>query len=264
MADPPDTIALLAALVHAHDQPTGDGRREPILFVQLLGGPVLQHPGLTRETLPPYDEAALNELRAQGLISWTGSGGSYQITPTPAGRNTVAALERIRNEEPVADLAPPLAAVAVQAGAANALAWPAVRPVLQSLSDYWASGGYSSHGIQLAALRSACPDERIGLLAATIRALVEGGYLESVGGLEFLDMPAEAKLTDRARAVLDGWPGAEPADLVENLLAVLAERAQAEPDPSQKRRLQVVLDTLKELGVSVTSELLAKVITGGR
>jgi hypothetical protein len=214
--------------------------------------------------LPPYDEAALNELRSQGLITWTGSGGSYQVTPTQAGREAVAALERIRNEEPVADLAPVLAALAGQAAAANALAWPAVRPVLQSLSDYWATAGYSPHGIQLTAIRSACHNGHVGLFAATVRALAEGGYLEQVGALGFPDMPAEVRLTDRARAVLDGWPGAEPADLVENLLAVLAERAQREPDPSQKRHLQVVLETLKELGVSVTSEVLAKVISGGR
>jgi hypothetical protein len=146
----------------------------------------------------------------------------------------------------------------------NQFAWPAVRPVLQALSGYWAAGGFSPHGIQLPSLLAACPSGREALFAATIRALIEGEYLSQAGTLSANHLPAEVELTDRARAVLDGWPGAEPSDLAENLLAVLAERAEHEPDPTQKLRLQQLLSTMKELGISVTSEVLAKVITGGR
>jgi hypothetical protein len=76
-------------------------------------------------------------------------------------------------------------------------------------------------------------------------------------------MPAELQLTDRARSILDGWPGAPPEELVENLLAVLAHEAQQEQDPVRKSRLEKVGATVKELGVSTASEVIAKVLTGG-
>jgi hypothetical protein len=64
-------------------------------------------------------------------------------------------------------------------------------------------------------------------------------------------------------AVLDGWPGAAPAELVENLLAVLIEQAQGEADVTRKRRLERLIEAVKELGVSTASEVISKVITGG-
>jgi hypothetical protein len=37
-------------------------------------------------------------------------------------------------------------------------------------------------------------------------------------------------MTDPARAVIDGWPGAAPEELFENLLAVLAAQEASETD----------------------------------
>lgn len=118
-------------------------------------------------------------------------------------------------------------------------------------------------GIQLRPLLVSVPDEQHGLFTATIRALIEGDYLRSPSDISVNDLPSEVALTDRARTVLEGWPGAAPEDLFQNFMAVLAERAAAEPDPSRKRRLERVSETVKELGVATASEVLAKVLAGG-
>jgi hypothetical protein len=259
----PDPMILLTALVKAHEIPVGQtGRREPIYGFKASGGLQLQHPSLNE--IPDYDEALLEELHAGGLVSIDYPGaGTLAITPTPTGRSAVDAYERVQTDEPIGDTAALLATIAAQADAVNRLGWPAVRPVLSALRDYWMAGGFSAHGIEMRTLLVSCPEEHCGLFTATIRALVEGGYLEPTGSLSVNNIPAELVLTDRARATLDGWPGAQPIELAENLLAVLAERAEREPDPVRKRRLVQVGDTVKELGMSLTSEVLAKVITGG-
>jgi len=257
-------LALLTALAKAHAVPVGpSGQREPILYISLMGGPVLRHPHLT--DTPRFDDAMLDELAVAGLLSfdYTGSG-SKNITPTSLGHRTVETYERSKAEDPVADTEPLFDAIRAQAAAENKLAWPAVRPVLVALRDYWMAGGLSRHGIQMRALTVACPDENKNLLTATVRSLVEGGYLEPTSSIELASIPAELRLTDRARSVLDGWPGAAPSDLAENLLAVLVDQANKERDPVRKRRLEKLVDTVKELGISLTSEVLAKVITGGK
>ena len=129
-----------------------------------------------------------------------------------------------------------------------------------ALRDYWTAGGFSVHGIQIRALLLALPAEQHGLFVATIRALVSRGYLEpTADGLSMNGIPAEVMLTDHARAVLDGWLGAQPQDLAENLLAVLEERAEQEPDPVRKSRLRQVGQTIREIGIG---EVLARVAAG--
>lgn len=261
----PDHVRLLKILVDAYQPPLeGGAERQPILFLKTMGGIHLQHPALP-EAIPDADEATLDELRNEGLIAYEYTGpGSMLITPTPRGRATVAEYERSQSEEPAADLSPLLAALDAQANSENRFAWPAVRAALVALRDYWANAGFSPYGIQLRPLLAACPEDRLPLLTATIRALLDGDYLVAIGNLQLGDVPAEVKLTDRARAAVDGWPGADPSDLVENLLAVLAERERAESDPIQKRRWQTLLATIREIGVGVAGEVLAKAITGGR
>jgi hypothetical protein len=73
--------------------------------------------------------------------------------------------------------------------------------------------------------------------------------------------PIEVTLTDKTRAILDGWPGATPNEFVENLLAVLTFAAVNEGDPERRGRLEGLLVAIKEVGVSLTSEVLAKVFT---
>jgi hypothetical protein len=264
-SDDIDQDALLVALIRAHAEPSaGGGAREPIYFVKFIGGTRLEHPALGPENTPAYDEAALEELRSQGLISFDDSRrGAIAITPTAEGREAVEQYERLQITEPVADLSPLLIALHAQAASENPFAWPAVRPLLHALRDYWVAGGFSSHGIQLPAVVQACPDHQVALFAATIRTLIEGDYLRQVGTLGTSHTAAEVKLTDRARAVLDGWPLVEPSDLAQNLLAVLTERVESESDPTRKRRLHQLLNTVEKLGISVTGEILAKVITGG-
>ncbi len=143
----------------------------------------------------------------------------------------------------------------------NKLSWPAVRPVLIALRDYWEAGGFSPNGIQLPAVVNVF-DEHEGLFIATVRALVAGDYLRAAGDVLVLHTPAEVHLTDRARSAIDGWPGAAPEELVESLLSVLLTSAATEPDPAKKRRFERVAETIKELGVSTASEVIAKVLVG--
>jgi hypothetical protein len=263
-ASSPSPLPLLVAFVNAHAVPLPNtGNREPILLLSYDGGAHLQHHGLL-EVPSDADEALIDELHHQGLISIEyQSGGTKLITPTPQGRAAAAEYERAQSAEAVADPSPLLNAIAAQSASESQLAWPSVRPVLVALRDYWAAGGFSIHGIQLRPLATAVPEEHEGLFVATIRSLVQGDYLRADGSLSFGGIPSEVQLTDRARSILDGWPGADPRELVENLLAVLAEQARSELDPTKKKRLEAVGSTIKDLGVATVSETLAKVLTGG-
>jgi len=267
----PSELEILRQFVEAHDKPhpnTGD--RVPIWFVQYFGGSSIQHHGFDE---PPegVDEALLEEMHAKGLISIDYREHSMNITPTALGRQVVDEAARVHASEPVAEVAPIIEAVTSQAEASNQLAWIVVRPVLVALRGYWQAGGFSGHGIQLAAIAGALPDAELPLFGATIRSLVRGGYLAEEGNLrtvlqneqgDRVEFPGEVAITEKAHAVLEGWPGAAPEELVENLLAVIVATAAHESDPTRKRRLEKLGESIREVGVSVTSEVIAKVLTG--
>jgi hypothetical protein len=271
--DGPNEVEVLRAFVEAHAQPhprTGD--REPIMYLRHLGGSEVQHHAL--EGRPPgIDEALLEDMQAKGLITIDYRAHNWNITPTSFGREVIEEQDRVQTTELVADIEPVIRALSAQGENDNPLAWPAVRPVLAALRGYWQRGGFSQHGIQLVAVADALPNEHGALFGATIRALVNGGYLAQNGvmgavitddsGRRVAQLPAEVSLTEKAHTILDGWPGAAPEELVENLLAVLAVAAADEPDPARKRRLERLAETIREVGVSITSEVIAKVLTGG-
>jgi hypothetical protein len=107
------------------------------------------------------------------------------------------------------------------------------------------------------------PEENHGLFAATLRSLVAGDYLRATTSLSALDLPAEVDITDRARAVLDGWPGAAPTQLAENLAGGSGGGRSLRDRPVRKSRLMQMAETVKEVGVSTAGEVLAKVLMGG-
>ena len=259
-----DPLEVLRALVEAHDQPDPrTNAREPIWYFKTMQGASVKHHGFGDSPPGDVDEALLMELHGQGLLDIDYSlQGDLKLTPSPDGRRVVAEKRRVESLEPSADVAGIVDAVAEQAEATNKLAWPAVRPVLLALRDYWEAGGFSPYGIQVPALVNALPDENQSLFAATLRALVAGDYLRPTTSLGALDLPAEVELTERAHTVLDGWPGAAPTELVENLLAVLAAEEAAETDPVRKNRLKALAKTVKDLGVNTAGEVLAKVLVG--
>ncbi len=272
MAETADELEVLRAFVEAHAQPhPTSGGRESIMYIRSIGGSTLAHHGLKK---PPagVDEALLEDMHAKGLVSIDYGQHNWKITPTEFGRKVVDEDARINNVELLADTEVLVEAVSRQAQAKEPLAWPAVRPVLAALRTYWQSAGFSRHGIPLPALLATLPDGYARLFAATVHALVEGGYLAPTGVLggtvtddegRVTEVPGEVTITEKARTVLDGWPGAAPEELVENLLAVLAVAAADEQDPARKRRLESLASTIKEIGVSVTSDVIAKVLTGG-
>jgi hypothetical protein len=241
------------------------------MYIRHIGGSTLAHHAL-KESPAGVDEALLEEMHAKGLVSIDYGQNNWTITPTEFGRNVVDEDRRINGVELLADTDALVEALSRQAQSANPLAWPAVRPVLAALRTYWQSSGFSRHGIPLPALLAALPDECGTVFAATVRALVNGGYLEPTGVLggkvtdddgRVTEIPGEVMVTEKAHKILDGWPGAAPEELVENLLAVLAVAAADEQDPARKRRLESLASTIREIGVSVTSEVIAKVLTGG-
>jgi hypothetical protein len=205
----------------------------------------------------------LEELHSQGLVSIEYNENTWSITPTKLARQLEDELERAYDEQPKADLTALVDALERQRGAENKLAWSAVRPVLTALRRYWEDAGFPAEGIGIMPLLAAVPDGTEGQLRATIRSLIGSGYLASAADIELQDVSAFVAVTERTHAVLDGWPGATSQELVENLLAVLTERAAREPDGDKRRRLERVRDTVRELGVSTASEVLAKVLTGG-
>lgn len=250
-------LAVLEAFVDAYAVPNGHGQRRSILYVRYMGGFGLQHHGAS--DWPRCDEGTIESLRRKGLISFDGKD---SFSPTQHGEAIIAQYKRGQDAALIADATPIFEAVRLQSEGDNPLAWPVVLPVLAALRDYWVAGGLSPTGIVITPLVKEIPDSLRNLLVTTVRVLGEADYL-SGGNLALLDAPVEVALTPKARAVLDGWPGAAPSDLVENLLAVLAERMRDETDPVQRNRWQSLLDVVKELGVGVTSEVLAKVLTGG-
>jgi hypothetical protein len=259
----PDALEVLRALVEAHAKPDPQtGGREPIWYFRHSGGGGLQHHGFDGPA-PEVDEALLEELAGYGFVDLDYGIHDWKLTPTREGRKVVEQKKRVESDEPTADISPTADAVAAQAEADNKLSWPAVRPVLLAIRQYWEASGFSPHGVQVPALMQALPEERQPLFAATLRALVAGDYLRPTTDLSALDLPAEVEITDRARAILDGWPGAAPNELVENLLAVLAAEEASETDPVRKSRLRQLAETVKDLGVTTAGEVLAKVLMGG-
>lgn len=258
----PDPLVVLAALVEAHTvvHPS-TGRRESIMYARYMGGASLEHHGLAEQ--PEADEALFEELHEQGYIDIDYREHNWNITPTAAGRGLVEQHKRIQTLEPVTEPQPVLDALAAQSESGNKLAWPAVWPVLAALRAYWEAGGFSVHGVQLPALLNVLPDEHEGLFIATVRALARGEYLLPTTDLLANDVPAEVAFSDRAHAVLDGWPGAAPEELVENLLAVVAAAAASEQDPKRRRRLEGLAETVRELGVATAGDVLARAFAGG-
>jgi hypothetical protein len=255
-------IQILTALVEAHDTPDSNGNREPISLFKHSGGHSLHHHAIREEELTDLDEALVNELYAEGLADLDYGEHSIHIRPTALARDVVAQHERVMNLEPKADLGPVLSALAAQAKSDNKLSWPAVRPVLGALRRYWEEAGFSEHGIQIPPIFNTLPDKEVGLFQATIKSLVEGDYIRSSSNLGLAGMPAEVVFTARTQSTLDGWPGAEPDELVENLLAVIAAVSAHEEDPATKKRLQKFGETVRELGVTTAGEVLAKVLMG--
>jgi hypothetical protein len=226
-----------------------------------IGGADLHHHALP-DPVPKCDQAVLQELAYQGLLDIDYREHQWNLVPAPAGRTIIDQQKRVENLEPVADVNRLAEAVREQGASTNKLGWPAVRPVLAALREYWESGGFSSRGIQIPALVDSLPEHDRDLFAATVRVLIENDYLRSTGDLAVFGLPAEVVLTDRTSRILDGWPGAAPDELVENLLAVLARAAASEADPARRSRLERFAETVREIGVSTVGEVLAKVMMG--
>jgi hypothetical protein len=264
----PDPLTILRVLVEAHavSHPT-TGDREPIWYLRTMGGTSVQHHAIKGE-IPPFDEAVLQELSYEGLLDIEYLEHSWNLTPTPRARETIASLDRLDSAEAVADIGFIVTAVESQATSDSKLSWPAVRPVLAALRSYWESGGLSPYGIQLRPVFAALPEGTEPLFAATLRSLIEADYLRPTTGLSAqtsagFNFPLEVELTEKARTVVDAWPGASPSELGENFIAILSAAIASEPDPRRKGQLEKLRENAREVGVSAAGEVLAKLVMGG-
>jgi hypothetical protein len=266
-----DLLVTIRALVAAHDVPDPRrGGRAPIWYLRYHGD--VMHHALEAGSKPHLDEALIDELHGAGLISLEyggNDGNTWKLTPTGKARTILAEEDRM-NDEPAADVGPIVEALDRQAEAANPVAWPAVRLILDALSGYWRASGYPSTGVPLLAIARKLEPTRVPLFGLATRELVSGGYLARgyLGG-EIGDdhgrqtsFPGEVALTEKAHTALHGWPGASPDQVVENLLAVLGEAAESESNPARKRRLEALAAAVKDVGVSVTAEVIARAVTG--
>jgi hypothetical protein len=162
-------LRILRAFVEAYAQPNrGTGGREPILLLRHMGGHTLHHHALPNA--PDVDEGLLRELMNHGWIDLDYIEHGLQITPTVTGRTVIEDQDRVQHADPVSDMASLVEAVAAQAASDNKLGWPAVRPVLAAVKDYWEGGGFSRHGVQLGAVLRSLPDEHQALFAVTVRS----------------------------------------------------------------------------------------------
>jgi hypothetical protein len=115
--DPPDPFEVLRIFVAAHDQPDPrTGNREPIWDLLHMGGTSLQHHAL-EEPRSGIDEALLEDMQADGLITIDYRQHNWNITPTPLGRQVVQEHERLCNQELESDPQPLIDAVAAQSNA---------------------------------------------------------------------------------------------------------------------------------------------------
>lgn len=260
----PGKIELLRAFVEAHEVPLErTGTREPILYLKYLGGADLQHHAFEAEPFATVDDALLEEMHGDRLIDIDYRENSWLIVPTPEGRSVIEAVDRVESLTPVAEVGSIVEAISAQSESSNKLAWPMVRPVLLGIKRYWEEGGFSEHGVALAPLVNSIPEDQRPLFSATVRSLNKAAYLRPTTELAIEGIPAEVDITDKAHAVLDGWPGAAPEDLFENLVAVLRSEMETTASPQQKKKLEKVLESVREVGVATVGEVLAKVATGG-
>ena len=232
------------------------------MFLRTMGGLHFQHHGFGQEAPPPFDESTLALLRDQGLIDIEYHANSQSIAPSARGEAVAAEWERLQSAEAGADTTGIMMAIEGLAQAESPTAWAGVRPVLASLRRYWVESGLSSDGILLKPVISAIPEERQQLFIATAATLVDSDYLRSAGSLTYTSIPAAVALTDRARTQLDGWPGASPEELAENLVAVITEQAQNESNSTRRRNLQAVVEALRDLGIKAASEIISKAVMG--
>jgi hypothetical protein len=262
MEDDP-IMKAVRAFVRAHEIKGGrNDEREAIIY--FTGhGELLHHAFDEDNPAPDVDDAFINELVYADLLDREFNNGTWSLAPTPAARNLVETADRVTDTKPRADLADLVAAVGAQAEAENKLGWVAVRPVLVALRRYWESGGFSQYGIQLPAILKALPAEHRALFGATVRSFLEGEYLRALPTiLETEGLPVEVTFTDRARSMVDGWPGASDQDRYENVLAVVESLREQATDEREKGKLATFRDAVRDVGVQTMSEVIAKGITG--
>ena len=262
MAEVPNELDVLRALVTAHDQRhprTGD--REPIMFLRAMGGSHIGHHALAN--LPEgVDEAMLEDMHGKGLISIDYRQHNWNITPTAYARQIIDESNRINRDEPTTDLSELLRRNHNPGTGGESIALARCSPGHRRAEELLGGERILATWSAVTTCGLAIPDEQQGLFAATIRALIQGAYLAATGSLAMVmsdegvtlgQLPGEVVVTDKAYEILDGWPGAAPEELVENLLAVIASAAASKPDPSRKRRLETLGATIRETGVAIAS-----------
>src|SRR5438552_3080488 len=94
-------------------------------------------------------------------------------------------------------------------------------------------------------------------LAVELERLIDAGYIPGklqmmmTGGDPTSWFLTKSRLTERGARAVSLWPRAE------QLVQVIQARADAEADPVRKKALLSLLETVREIGVPVLSEILS-------
>jgi hypothetical protein len=260
-----NALSLLVVLVNAFETPhPARGTREPLDFFRVAGGGKLQHHALPAHFDRAVGETDLEELSYAGLLDIDYRNGNWRLAPTPDGSQVVRDYQVAQDTELRAPADHFLTAAAEQAEDANPLAWARVRELLIGLREHWQASGFPADGIQMRPLVHALPTDHEANTDAGLRALLFDGYIEARSDIEISGgIPALVALTPKAFQALDGWPSENPTQLYGRLIAAIEAQEKETTDPARKRRLKKAGESMRELGVSTASEVLAKVITGG-
>jgi hypothetical protein len=98
--------------------------------------------------------------------------------------------------------------------------------------------------------------------ALALKTLHDGGYIR--GEFEGGTLGPEYSLPlEKGLQIINGWPAQDREMAYEKLLAVLDERVASSTNEEEKTRWRELRDRATDVGQSLMTEVLAKIITGG-
>jgi hypothetical protein len=220
-----DERDLLAALVAA-DRAAGEA--ELFVLTYTGNGPVIVgHAGWQEDAEPP-SSVEVDRLAERGWVSIERAGGKGRaFAVTIHGRKSASAYARQRS---------------AAGGAAVALDWSAVNPVLEAFYDAYTQAGAPEHGIESEPVLRTIEDPE-GARAA-LRELVRGGYLEGLADVEQVDIPLAVRPTPATLQLLARWPGSNSEAALAELVSALDQAIETTPAGEKRSTLVRVRDGL--------------------
>ncbi len=249
-----DSVRLLVAMADAFATPhPNTGGREPLLFLQYMGGQNLQHHAFDATEWASVDEETLERLADQGLIRLDyGGQHSLKIYVTVDGERVAREAQRLLNGEEESELDP------------VDLDWEAVaQPVLEATYQAWIGRGAPADGVLTSAVADQLQEENLLQTYRTLSLLVEGGYLDQAGALATEHGPAAVSVTAKGLQVVGGWPATTGEAAVGALLTALDRAIDEADEPERRTKLERLREVALDVGQGTLAEVLKHLVTGG-